>query len=54
MKEEAKTREELLKELRSLQRKINHFEKANRKLSDSRAEEMRLSEEKYHNIFEEW
>jgi len=53
MKEEEKTREELLKELKSQQRKVNPLEKANRKLSDSRAEEMRLSEEKYHNIFEE-
>ena len=54
MKEEAKTKKDLLKELRSLQRKVNRFEKANRKLSDNRAEEIRLSEENYHNIFEEW
>ncbi len=53
MKEEEKTREELLKELRSLQRKINSLEKTVRKLSDSRNEEICLSEEKYHNIFEE-
>ncbi|MGD1007076.1 MAG: PAS domain S-box protein, partial [Ignavibacteriaceae bacterium] len=53
MKEEEKTREELLKELKSQQRKVNPLEKANRKLSDSRAEEIRLSEEKYHSIFEE-
>ena len=53
MKEEARTKKDLLKELKSQQRKVNRFEKASRKLSDSRAEEIRLSEEKYHNIFEE-
>jgi PAS domain S-box-containing protein len=43
MKEEAKTKKELLKELKSLQRKVNSLEKTNRKLSGSRAKKMVVS-----------
>ncbi len=53
MKVRSKTKEDLLKELKSLQRKVSRLEKASRKLSSSQAEEIRRSEEKYHNIFEE-
>ncbi|MGA7720145.1 MAG: PAS domain S-box protein [Ignavibacteriaceae bacterium] len=43
MKEEAKTKKELLKELKLLQRKINRLEIANRKLSCSYANRMEAS-----------
>ena len=42
MKEEAKTKKDLLKELRSLQRKVNRLEKANRKPSSSQAEKIHV------------
>jgi PAS domain S-box-containing protein len=42
MKEEARTKKDLLKELKSLQKKVNRLEKASRKLSSSQAPEIRV------------
>ena len=42
MKEEAKTKKDLLKELKSLQRKVNRLEKASRKSNNSQAEKIRV------------
>jgi PAS domain S-box-containing protein len=40
MKKEARSKKDLLKELKSLQRKVSRLEKTSRKISDSRVEEM--------------
>jgi PAS domain S-box-containing protein len=53
MKEEAKTKKDLLKELKSLQKKINRIEKANLNLKNLRSEQILQSEEKYRTLFEE-
>jgi PAS domain S-box-containing protein len=53
MKANTKTKEDLLKELKSLQRKVNRLEKINRKSNNIEAEKIHLSEEKYHNFFEQ-
>ena len=53
MKEEAKSKKDLLKELKSLHRKINRLEKTNRNINISQSEEIRRTEKKYYNIFEE-
>jgi PAS domain S-box-containing protein len=53
MKEEAKTKKELLRELGVLKKKNKLLEKANHILSENHAKEISSSEEKYHNIFEE-
>jgi len=53
MKEETKTKKDLIKELKSLQRKVNHLEKANLILKNNQDEKIRLSKEIYHNVFDE-
>jgi PAS domain S-box-containing protein len=53
MKEQIKTKKDLLKEVKLLQRKVNRLEKACRKQSSLEAGEIVRNEEKYDNIFEE-
>jgi len=53
MKEEAKTKKDLLKELKSLKRKIKRLEKTNLDLKNFQSEQINRTEEKYRNIFEE-